>query len=39
MNVIGKNVKQALKAFKIQREHIIVFHDDLEQKLGKYRVL
>ena len=39
MNIIGKNVKQALKAFSIPKEQIIVLHDDLEQKLGKYRIV
>ena len=39
MNIIGKNVKQALKAFTIPKEQIIVLHDDLEQKLGKYRIV
>ena len=39
MNVLGKNVRKALKAFSIPKEQIIVLHDDLEQKLGNYRVV
>ena len=39
MNILGKNVKQALSTFKIPKENIIVIHDDLEQKLGKYRIV
>ena len=40
MNVIGKNVKNALKSFTIGREEgLIVLHDDLEQKIGQFRVV
>ena len=39
MNVIGKNVKASLKVFGVEKESIIVLHDDLEQKLGKFRIV
>ena len=39
MNGLGKNVKMAVKSFEIDKETIIVLHDDLEQKVGKYRIL
>lgn len=39
MNVLGKNVSQALSALRMEKEQIIVFHDDLEQDLGKFRIL
>ena len=39
MNVLGKNVKAALKVFNVPQENIIVLHDDLEQKLGKFRIV
>jgi peptidyl-tRNA hydrolase, PTH1 family len=41
MNVLGKNVKAALKSQRILPSDgaIVVAHDDLEQKLGKYRIV
>ena len=39
MNIIGQNVKASLKAFSITKESIIVVHDDLEQKLGSFRIV
>ena len=39
MNVIGSNVAKALKYYKIDKSNLIVIHDDLEQKLGKFRIV
>ena len=43
MNILGKNVKDALKHFNgiefKKKGNLIVIHDDLEQKLGKYRIV
>ena len=39
MNVIGKNVKTARKVYRVEQEGIVVLHDDLEQKLGKFRIV
>ena len=37
MNIIGKNVTACLKMYRIDHENLIVIHDDLEQKIGKFR--
>ena len=37
MNIIGKNVKAAKKLYKY--DDLIIIHDDLEQKLGKFKVV
>lgn len=39
MNIIGKNVSLCIKQNKIPVENLIVLHDDLEQKIGKFRVV
>ena len=39
MNIIGKNVAKAMKAEKIDKTSLIVLHDDLEQKLGRIRLV
>lgn len=39
MNIIGLNVSRALKSNNIDKANIIVIHDDLEQKLGKFRMV
>ena len=39
MNIIGKNVAKAMKSEKIEKTNLIVIHDDLEQKLGRFRVV
>ena len=39
MNILGKNIKSAISSFKIPPENMIILHDDLEQKLGKYRIV
>jgi peptidyl-tRNA hydrolase len=42
MNIIGKNVSKALKSERLleaKATSLIVLHDDLEQRLGRYRVV
>lgn len=39
MNIIGKNVAKATKSEKIDKASLIVLHDDLEQKLGRIRLV
>lgn len=39
MNIIGKNVAKAMRSEKIEKANLIVIHDDLEQKLGRVRVV
>lgn len=39
MNIIGKNVAKALKSEKLEKTSLIVLHDDLEQKLGRIRLV
>ena len=39
MNIIGKNVSKAMKSEKIERSQLIVLHDDLEQKMGRVRMV
>ena len=39
MNILGSNVKQGLANFKVNKENLIVIHDDLEQKVGKFRIV
>lgn len=39
MNIIGKNVAKAMKSEKIDKTALIVLHDDLEQKLGRFRTV
>ena len=39
MNIIGKNVAKAMKTEKIDKTKLIVLHDDLEQKIGKIRLV
>ena len=39
MNIIGKNVGKALRKHKLKSNQIVVLHDDLEQKLGRVRVV
>ena len=39
MNIIGKNVAKAMKTDKIDKTSLIVLHDDLEQKLGRIRLV
>ena len=39
MNIIGKNVAKATKTEKIDKATLIVLHDDLEQKLGRIRLV
>lgn len=42
MNIIGKNVAKAMKSERLietKTTSLIVFHDDLEQKLGRFRVV
>ena len=39
MNVIGSNVKSGLSTFKLDKSSLVVVHDDLEQKIGKYRIV
>ena len=38
MNQIGKAVRDSINHFGVQKENIIVVHDDLEQNLGKYKI-
>ena len=39
MNIIGKNVAKAMKSERIDKTSLIVLHDDLEQKLGRIRLV
>jgi peptidyl-tRNA hydrolase len=39
MNIIGKNVAKAMRTDKIEKTSLIVLHDDLEQKLGRIRLV
>lgn len=39
MNIIGKNVAKAMKNERLEKSNLIVLHDDLEQKLGRVRVV
>ena len=40
MNIIGKNVAKTLKAEQMKEtKPVIVLHDDLEQRLGRFRVV
>eukprot|EP00347_Sterkiella_histriomuscorum_P005628 403355871 len=39
MNIIGVNVSAALKSFQVEKQNIIILHDDLERKLGNFRVV
>lgn len=40
MNIIGKNVAKTLKAEQMKETRpLIVIHDDLEQRLGRFRVV
>lgn len=42
MNIIGKNVSKALRSERLletKAASLIVLHDDLEQRLGRYRVV
>ena len=39
MNVIGLNVKKALRTFGAEQESLVVVHDDLEQKVGRFRIV
>lgn len=38
MNVVGGPVKQLLKTYGVQPDHLIVIHDDLELPAGEVRV-
>ena len=39
MNIIGKNVAKAMKSERLEKTSLIVLHDDLEQKLGRIRLV
>lgn len=39
MNIIGKNTAKALKSERLDKTALIVLHDDLEQRLGRFRVV
>ncbi|CDW78303.1 peptidyl-trna hydrolase [Stylonychia lemnae] len=39
MNIIGGSVARGLKNFQIDKTQLFVFHDDLERKLGNFRVV
>ena len=38
MNISGKNVKLACRKYSIQTPNLIVLHDCLETKVGKFKV-
>jgi peptidyl-tRNA hydrolase len=38
MNIVGKPVAKAIKGERLQ-DSLIVLHDDLEQRLGRFRVV
>lgn len=39
MNILGKNVATTLAKERIEKAGLIVLHDDLEQKPGRFRVV
>ena len=38
MNASGNSVEKIMRYFKIPNENILVFHDDLDMKIGKIRI-
>jgi len=38
MNIIGKNVKKAQQKLKVEPSYIFVLHDEMEMKLGRYKI-
>ena len=38
MNASGNSVEKIMNYFKIPNENILVFHDDLDMKIGKIRI-
>ena len=38
ISVIGQSVKATVKAFRVQNTNVIVFHDNLNKKVEKYKI-
>lgn len=39
MNILGTNVQRALQTFSVNQKQLIVLHDDLEMKIGNYKIV